>query len=237
MTFGAFRLNTLSAAASGPAGRGITITPVGNAQISTTSSKFGGASFRSDGNGDVIYTSDIPNIAMSGDFTIELWFNADSLTRAQYLIGNRWSGSYISGDWTFWHSPSGSQLQVASPNWKTIPVNASGNYTAATWNHLAVVRSGTTVTAYINGVSKGTATSSATLCATNKKLVIGSYDQTGATTDSMLGYIDEVRVSNIARYTANFTSPTAQFVNDANTLFLLHANGTNGSTVFVDDSA
>ena len=48
--------------------------------------------------------------------------------------------------------------------------------------------------------------------------------------------MDEIRISNTARYTANFTAPTQAFVNDANTLLLLHMDGTNNSTVFIDDN-
>jgi hypothetical protein len=36
---------------------------------------------------------------------------------------------------------------------------------------------------------------------------------------------------------ATFTPTTAAFVNDANTLLLIHANGTNASTTFTDDNA
>ena len=50
------------------------------------------------------------------------------------------------------------------------------------------------------------------------------------------GYIDEVRVSKIARYTTTFTPATTPFQNDVNTLLLLHMDGTNASTVFIDDN-
>ena len=53
---------------------------------------------------------------------------------------------------------------------------------------------------------------------------------------SINGHMDEIRISNIARYTANFTPSTTPFQNDSNTLLLLHMDGTDGSTVFTDDN-
>ena len=50
------------------------------------------------------------------------------------------------------------------------------------------------------------------------------------------GNIDEFRISNNARYTAAFTPETTPFQNDANTLLLLHMDGTDGDTDFVDDN-
>jgi hypothetical protein len=46
--------------------------------------------------------------------------------------------------------------------------------------------------------------------------------------------MDEIRVSSIARYDANFTPSTVPFVYDANTLLLIHSDDTNGSTTFID---
>ena len=48
--------------------------------------------------------------------------------------------------------------------------------------------------------------------------------------------VDELRLSTTARYTANFTAPTAPFQNDANTVLLLHMDGTDAATVFFDDN-
>jgi hypothetical protein len=45
------------------------------------------------------------------------------------------------------------------------------------------------------------------------------------------GYIQEYRISNIRRYTANFTPTTVPFVSDTNTLLLIH-----GSSPIVDDN-
>ena len=60
----------------------------------------------------------------------------------------------------------------------------------------------------------------------------------------LTGYLDEIRVSNSARYgtgtsttTQNFTPPTEAFTNDANTKLLIHSNTTMGSTTFTDSSS
>lgn len=210
-----------------------TITAVGQAQISTAQSKFGGASAVFDGTGDVLYSSDIDNVNMAGNFTIECWFRFNALNRNQYIFTNRWSGSYTNGDWVVFHSVDNQRIQIASPDFTQININASGNYTTNTWYHFALVRSGSTLTAYLNGVNKGTATHTATIFETNKKLIIGAQNESGSS--SLLGNIDEVRISNIARYTADFTANTIAFANDANTLLLLHMDGVNGSTTFTDD--
>ena len=75
---------------------------------------------------------------------------------------------------------------------------------------------------------------------TSSAAIVDSYTAIGATSNSldfdMDGHIDEMRVSNVARYTENFTAPTAPFVNDSNTVLLLHMDGTDASTLFLDDN-
>jgi hypothetical protein len=50
--------------------------------------------------------------------------------------------------------------------------------------------------------------------------------------------MDEVRISNNARYTGStYTVPQTTIANDANTTLLLHMDGANGDTTFTDDNA
>ena len=96
-----------------------------------------------------------------------------------------------------------------------------------------MVRSGSTLTAYVDGTSVGSATwTNTTDSSTN---YVGYSGGLGGTT-YYNGHIDEVRISNTARYTSGFTPSTTPFQNDANTLLLLHMDGTDGGTDFVEDN-
>lgn len=63
-------------------------------------------------------------------------------------------------------------------------------------------------------------------------LVIGAEKHFGATAwTGFAGWIDEVRLSSVVRYTANFTRPSAPFATDASTRALYHLDEGTGSVV------
>jgi hypothetical protein len=93
---------------------------------------------------------------------------------------------------------------------------------ATTWYHVALVFTGAAYVMYINGVGFTIATSTLKIStAAFQSLRVGAN---GAT--AFNGNIDEVRISDIARYTAAFTAPTTAFTRDANTVMLQHFDGT-----------
>jgi hypothetical protein len=78
------------------------------------------------------------------------------------------------------------------------------------WTHIAVTRSGTTMRLYVNGVLDVSATNTNDFSAAFP-LYVG---QLGGGAVNYTGYIDEFRVTKgLARYTSNFTPPTAAFPN------------------------
>jgi hypothetical protein len=203
------------------------ITAVGNAQVDTAQSQFGGASAYFDGTDDYLVANG--DFSQAGDFTIECWFRAGRVSGVQNFmtIGNENTGRV-----TFYID--GSTLKYDTYGAGGLPkFSATGTISINTWYHIAAVRSGGTITIYRDGTSVGTASSSG---------IVGNSTNAyfGAISDSnsdYQGHLDEIRYSNTARYTANFTPSTTPFVNDANTLLLIHANGTDASTVFTDDTA
>lgn len=206
---------------------------IGTAKISTAQSKFGGSSSIYNGSANGIISRKIATFGTT-DFTIEGWVRSASLATENYYIFD--CRNTIDGT-----QAPGANLAVIYGGTNGINFFTGGNtltgstsYTADTWHHFALVRSSGTAQFYFNGVGSANSHSLTTNFA-ECDITFGSY--AGATGGGdFIGYIDEMRVSNIARYTANFTAPTAQFQNDDNTLLLLHCDGANNSTVFFDDN-
>jgi hypothetical protein len=101
------------------------------------------------------------------------------------------------------------------------------------WHHVALSRQGTSTKLFFNGAQVGS-TWTDTTDYIQSPLTIGSrFD---GISGNFNGYIDDVRVTKgLARYTSTFITPTAAFVGDTDTVLLLHFNGTNNSTTFIDD--
>ena len=209
-------------------------------QISTAQSKFGGASAVFDGNNDYLQIAATNGIDdTSTDFTFEGWFRFDINPEAQTLGGGSYimlatvsSNSYIlcqevGGERTVQVADSGTYMQ-----WEE---SGGSGWSINTWYHIAVVRISNQYDIYIDGTALPRPATSAKAggFAGGGAFTIGRFiDSRG----SMDGYMDEIRISNIGRYTGNFTPSTTPFVNDANTLLLLHMDGTDASTTFVDDN-
>lgn len=206
---------------------GKTATVSGNASLSTVEKKFGTASLALDGNGDYITYASQPDFAYgTDDFTIEGWFYrlGDALT--QIIYDQRTATPQIAP-----------LIFINTSNQLIYNVNGNARITGTTvtanaWNHFAVSKSGTSTRLFLNGTQIGSTY-------TDANDYIQGPARIGARWDGVSGfngYIDEIRVTKgLARYTSNFTAPTAAFTSDTSTVLLLHFNGANGSTVIVDD--
>lgn len=179
---------------------------VGNAQISTTQSKFGGSSMYFTGASGTYMTSPFIPVPGTGAFTLEAWvYTTASATQMIYT-------QYTAADANRWHfsidNNSGYKLNLAHGTAATVwgatvvPLNQ--------WNHVAVTRdSSNNLRIFLNGTLDG---SSASYTYTLQQIGprIGAMNNT--TQYNFNGYIDDLRVtSGYARYTASFTPPTAAF--------------------------
>ena len=170
------------------------------------------------------------NFGTSGNFTVEAWiYTTTSLGANWYSILDHADSASSWYGWQFGASNNTFEFSTNSGTTTGLRMAASTTFQPNTWNHLAVVRSGTTFTMFQNGLSVATATSSLNFDQTIA-LVVGRERQG---TYYFPGYVSNSRIVNgTALYTANFTPPTAPLTAIANTALLL--SGTNG--VIVDST-
>jgi hypothetical protein len=186
---------------------------VGNAQISTSVVKYGTGSMSFDGTDDRLTTASSPNIAFgTGDFTVEAWIYTNVLAGELGFLQTSDTVGGLKTSFTtglfFNIAASPYRLNVNVGN---TDVNSGTTFLAInTWYHVAVTRSSGSVRLFINGTLVGGPTT-ITANLTGQNIVVGGYYNTSFLWN---GYIDDLRVTKgFARYTANFTPPTAAFPN------------------------
>ena len=179
-----------------------TVTAVGNAQISTSQSKFGGASIAFDGTGDGLT---VQQTALgTADFTIETWIYYNNGSTGGTIFDCRLSDADGGNGFAFYRQANGALAVFFGA-----PTGQSGSLPNGTWHHVALVKSfGGVFSGYINGSQVFSFANTTNLVRATHKIGI-NHDNVNS---GVNGYIDDFRITlGIARYTGNFTPPTAPF--------------------------
>jgi hypothetical protein len=195
----------------------------GDAKLSTAISKFGESSMYFDGTGDYLISPQYLNFDFgTSDFTIELWMYVTSLpvnTYSQMVCFGTGSSSQR------WILSFDTQTSQSAPYIRFISINSGGSvvinvpgagssgWSANTWYHIAVTRSGNTFKLFRNGVQNGATVTNSGSCpatASTGALYVGA--EVGGGFANWNGYIDDLRITKgYARYTSNFTPPIIAF--------------------------
>jgi hypothetical protein len=203
----------------------------GDAQLSTAQKEFGTASLLLDGTGDYVNASGTVDGLDGGAFTIEFWWYASDATTQTGIL---WDGRNASGD--------GYSIGINNGNLILYEDGAqlsssSGLFSNNTWMHLAFARDASNNGALWSRGTRRNAIGGGLVNNNNSDRTFIGADLNGA--NAVSAYIDEYRQSDIARYNpvtqATITVPTSEFSTDANTVNLLHFDGTNGSTIILND--
>ena len=180
------------------------ITDNNNASASNDTSNFYSGSFEFDGDADYLTFTTSSDLSLDEDFTIEFWINNDTITvdtQHPSPITMPTDGSAISQIYT----NSSSNFYGL---YKSGDIVTTGNNSALTgvWQHVAFTRSGSTCYAFLDGVLKNTATSTATFGGTSGTFRIGSYNGSGGDVDA---YMQDLRIyKGVAKYTSDFVVPS-----------------------------
>ena len=174
--------------------------------VSQEQSKFGGGGlyFNGASNLQMVDPAFIPG---TGDFTIDWWeYRMSSLGTStsvnlvddpgysNFLARHQGTTYYSSYGTSTWNLSAGSIFQLLQNQWV----------------HTAIVRHNGVVTIYVNGVQIYTYNGPASYTGLGRVL-IGCHAWTNHT-DYFTGFIDEFRISNVARWTENFTPPTEPYI-------------------------
>jgi hypothetical protein len=205
---------------------------------SAYSPEVNGGSGYLDGTGDYLTVANNAAFDVAGgDFTIEGWFyqessatkqlfskRADTTTLAPFFLsidtaGNmNFLGSLGTGSWDVNMTASGANIaRIAS------------------WNHIAITRSGNVYTFFVNGASAATTTVAGSLMTNTGALSIGAGSAAG--TSPYNGYIFNFRfVKGVAVYTGAFTPPTLPLSTSGAASASAYPSTTNVNTSFASSA-
>lgn len=232
---------------------------INNATLSTSQFKFGNASLLLTGTNYISGPDSFQYNLASNNFCIECWIYPTEFPSGDATIIGQWGTTALEQSFNLQLTNDGGIKLLLNDSQSTILetgiqfllseddqiitdesdtpiISENSAVIIGAWQHVAVIKSGSELTLYIDGVEKRSITLPSGNIIANARGDI----TVGHSTPSAFyftGYIDEVRISNnVSRYTSEFTPPVAAYTSDADTALLLHFDGINGSQFFVDDS-
>ena len=168
-----------------------------------------------DGNSDLIHVPQSTDFEMTGAFTIEVVARFVALGTTEGLISSSISGATYGTVGYNMNKQTSNKISVEVSNGSGGPQLVSSTALSVdTWYHIAVVRlPSNRVDLYINGTSEANSTFTGTLNnpSVTKLGAKNSAANGSSPTQFLNGWIQEARVSNVARWDANFTPPSAAY--------------------------
>ena len=161
-----------------------------------------------DGNSDYVrvpYES-IPSFG-AGEFTIEGWIYMNNLSASQLIVDKYASGN--SQSFQIYYRSTGTSLTFYVGSSILLQDPSSSTISVQTWHHFAVTRDGSNnVRLYVDGLKKAQSTSSVNF---DSSIDLHLGVQGSTSTNYFNGYMQDIRLSNKAHYTAADESSNIPF--------------------------
>ncbi len=186
---------------------------IGNPQVDTENTKVGTGAIAFDGDQDYLETADHPDFYFGGeDFTIEFWIKAQAPDKEN--IFSQWDATDILGSSFLFEIDEKGVLTASLATSEIIESLQVHQDIRHNYHHIALVRNQTDLTLYLDGASVGSKTLTG-FSVNDGQMAVLLGGSIGGENADFTGYIDELRVSSIARWTENFTpadQPYAAYV-------------------------
>jgi len=211
---------------------GKTVTAVGTAAVTTAQYKFAevGRSIVFDGDSDYLTLADSDDWNFgSGDWTIDFWVRFNTLGTNAFFQQRTDNNNFIfcfrapdAGGTVFFRIYTGGAWVVS------LMIGYTG-FVVNTWYHIAVVHHTTSIyEIFVNGTSIGSVNDVDNPTDYTGNFEIGRITNEVGASNYHDGWLSEFRISKgIARWTSNFTPPTAPY-DGARTI--INISGLNGNT-------
>ena len=182
------------------------LTLYGNAKISTGQAKFGDTSLLLDGTGDAAQIATTTNSFAfgTGDYTVEMWLYLTAVNENDQIFDMRTADSSVNPG-SYLDSSARPNLYISGG----VRLTSNTAISANTWTHFAICRASGTTRIFQAGQVTGTLNSDTYNIVAGKLMLGARYNSAG--TNNGQGHWEDVRVSNMARYTSNFTAPSEPF--------------------------
>lgn len=183
-----------------------TIVANGTSKLRTVTKKFGTSSLNTSG-AITSYASTVDSADYhfgTGDFTIDFWVNFATIPSFSKIFE---LGNYTGNGIGFQYVQGTRKISTFINN--TEVTNTTYTFVAGVFYHIAIVRSSGVLHLFVNGVEVHTVANTQNFTTTTGGLRIGAW--TNNTNGALNGFVDEFRISNVARWTSNFTPPTASY--------------------------
>ena len=214
-------------------GQSHNITRVGDPKFKTRVKKFNRSSLRLDGSSYLLVEdSEDWNFGVDS-FTIELFARFDDTsTGTQTIISSGDSSDNWSLEIDF--DSLGFNFSATSSSVQTISLSeGSASYNNNEFYHLTLSKDDNNLQLFKNGTSVASLTTANSIPQYSEGLVIGAaYDYS----NKIVGYLDDLRISHVARYSSNFTAPTYPTLIDEDTKLMLRFDGPNNTNTIEDVS-
>ena len=205
----------------------VTTTAYGTAKLDTGQKKYGTASLLLSTTTDYVEVLSFTDIQFNAasSYTVEAFVYPITNNVKQNIFAKGQTTSTSFGAFI------GSDNKLNARHGNTV-ITSTSTIATNTWTHVAIVRTGSSnnLSLYVNGVLNASAPAVSDNIFNTDPFEIGA----NASDLGLIGYVDELRISNIVRYSTTFTPSLP--INDSASVLMLHFNGTNNSTSIVDDS-
>jgi hypothetical protein len=183
-----------------------TLTLNGGAKSSSTQTKYGNTAIYLDGTNDYLALESDTLSFGTADWTIEFWIYFTNANDSNYKYifdwrtnadtSNGWFFQRNTNVWEFWNAASASISTGLT----------SSTFSNNTWYHVAISRESSTLRFYVDGTYTGGGTDTSNYDSSNLTLGARYTDQ-----QYFGAYVEDIRITKgLARYTSNFTPPTAE---------------------------